>query len=362
MNRLFLKSIRLFPLQVMLAFFLAIITPLVFFSPKAAYASIPKKTVGYLVYWNKTAGLQTIDNNVSVFSEISPWAYTASASGDVVVDPSGGSNITDSTTRSHLASLNLIVVPTIHNLINGSWDGTTIHNILSDSQIRAHHIDSIVNMIDAYHYDGVDIDYENLQSGDRDAYSSFIHDLATRLHQQHYILAVDVYGKTSEPGDWNGPQAQDYQSLGQSADEVRIFLYDYNPGTTGPIAPYSWTSNVIAFAKTKISAAKIIQGVPLYGYDWAGSNYPTTLTWAGATATASQNSATVNFDSTDHAPNYTYSSGGVNHTVWFENQQSTGYKLDLTNNYDIGGVTFWNVGNEDPGTWNTVNNKLNLVR
>lgn len=328
----------------------------------AAYAYIPKKTIGNLVYWNKTAGLQTIDANEETFSEISPWAYTLEVDGDVIVDPNGGAAIVDATTRNYLASLNLIVVPSIHNLQNGVWNyNDVVGTVINDSTKRAHHIQSIIDLIDDNGYDGIAIDYENLNSADRNAFTNFIEELADALHAQDYVLAVDVYGKTSEPGDWNGPQAQDYYALGQAADEVRIFLYDYNPGTAGPIAPYGWTNDVLTFAKTKIAAEKIIQGVPLYGYDWAGSNYPSALTWTDATALATTFNATVNFDSTNHAPNFTYTSNSVNHTVWFENHQSLGYKLDLTNYHDIGGVGFWNVGGEDPDTWETVNDKLILV-
>src|SRR5581483_9418418 len=175
-----------------------------------------------------------------------------------------------------------------------------VSNIINNPATVQTHINTIVNLVVTKGYDGIDIDYENLNgSTDRAAYSSFITNLASALHAQGKILTTDVYGKTAEPGNWSGQIAQDYTAIGNAADEVRIMLYDYNPGTVGPIAPYSWIDNTLTFAESKMPSAKIVQGMGIYGYDWLGTNYPTTLDWTTVQSKISTFHPTVTFDTTN---------------------------------------------------------------
>ncbi len=320
-------------------------------------ANTPSRpVVGWLVYWDKDRGLQSIQNNSNAFTEISLWAYTIDNNGNVILDPAGGASITDDTTLNTLRSIGKRVTPAVHNLVGGDWNGVIMHDILTDATKSSNLRSSIISLINSKGYDGVDIDFENLQAGDRDLYSEFIKNLSSDIHAIGKTISVDVYGKTSEPGGWNGPQAQDYAALGSSVDQVRIFLYDYNPGAVGPIAPYNWVNDVLSFAKTKIPAEKIIHGIPLYGYDWRDGNPSDRkdYTWEQATSAAQANDAVITFDLTEHAPTYVYS----DRTVWFENAQSTSDKLDLTLSQNIGGIQLWRLGGEDPGIYEVIQSKL----
>lgn len=325
----------------------------------AALENSNKKVIGFIPATDKTRGMETVRSNPDVFSEISPVAYTLTANGDVILDPAGGAALVDDETIAYLRSQNIKIFPAIHNVVNGTWNGGNIvTNIIKDSTKRTAHINNIVNLVVSKGYDGIDIDYENLNSADRANYTTFMTALGSALHAKGKLLTTDVYGKTSEPGTWNGPQAQDYQAIGAAADEVRIMLYDYSPTSIGPIAPLSWTSSVLGFAKTKMPAAKIIQGVPLYGYDWTGSSgTPKDLLWTEATSLSNQYKATMQWDSTNKVPWFTYNNGSK-HTVYFENGPSVGSKLDLTNSSNVGGVSFWRLGGEDPTVWANVRSKF----
>ena len=324
--------------------------------PETKGVSVSKKVVGYLVYWDKARGIQSIQNNADVFTEISPWAYTMNTAGDIILDPNGGASIVDDATVTLIKGKGMRISPTIHNLVGGSWNSQIVHDIITNPITKQKHITNIVNLAVSKGYDAIDIDYENLFAADRNAYSSFMSDLSTALHAQSKQVYVNVYGKTSEPGSWSGQQAQDYAALGRVVDQFRIFLYDYNPGVIGPVAPYSWVSNTLAFAITQMPAEKVMHGLPTYGYDWNNTN-PSDKTgpmYLEAMATATKNNATVNWDATNFAPWYTYS----NRTVWFENARSTGYKLDLTNKYNVGGVYLWRLGGEDPLTYSVIKDKF----
>lgn len=329
----------------------------------AAQGTTSKKVIGYIAPWDKTRAMQSIQNNYDVISEVSPVAYTLNTNGDVIVDASGGAELVDDATLADLRAKNIKIIPGIHNVVNGTWNGGNIvSNVIKNSTLRTKHITNIVNLVVSKGYDGIDIDYENLNSADRANYTTFLTELGNALHARGKLLTTDVYGKTSEPGTWNGPQAQDLQAIGKVADEVRFMIYDYNPSSIGPITPYSWISNVLSFAKTKVPAHKIIHGVPLYGYDWTGSGgTPKDYVWTESMALQQQYNAPLKWDNTNKVPWFTYSAGGKNHTLYFENGQSAAAKFDLTNSANVGGVSFWRLGGEDPAVWTSVRNKFALA-
>lgn len=320
-----------------------------------APSSQTKKVIGFLVYWDKIRGLKSIQDNKDIFTEVSPWAYTITGGADIIIDPKGGASIVDDNTIAYLKGLKKPVIPTIHNLIDGIWNGQLVHDLIADSSSSNKLVDNIVSLVISKGYDGIDINFENLMAEDRDTFSAFIAKLAGKLHGKDKLLAVDVYGKTYEPGFWSGPQAHDYKALGVSVDELRIFAYDYSPSTIGPITPYTWLEQVVAFAVTQVPREKLIIGIPLYGYEWNNKNTEDkkTLTWIDATNIASTNNASIKWDKSENAPNFSYD----DKTVWFENSESTGRKLNLVNTYNIGGIQLWRLGGEDPQTYKVLKTK-----
>jgi len=296
---------------------------------------------------------------VDLFSEISPNWYNIDSSGNMVPVRNNGQSYENLTIVSYLHANNISVTPNVANIINGDWAGSAVGIILRDSARRSNNINSMVNLAVSKGYDGISLDYEDLKAGDRELFSLFVKDLASALHAEGKTLAVNVYGKTSEPGVWDGQQAQDWQALGQYSDQVRIMLYDYHWSTSppGPIAPIGWTNDVLSFASTTIPQEKIIHGIPLYGYDWVGSSANSHM-WAEIQNIISTYNPRVNWDSESASPWFEYVASGVRHEVWFEDSSSTDAKIDSTNSHNVPGVHFWRLGGEDPATWDIIRNKF----
>jgi spore germination protein YaaH len=319
-------------------------------SPRGAAA---RRVSGNLVFWDQSRGFDAIVANVDVFSEISPFWYHLDVDGRVIPYlTASGTSYEDPSILSFLRSNGILVIPTVANIVDGVWNGALAGSVIADPVLSAANINSLVDLAVGHGYDGIDLDYEGLRATDRAAFTAFVERLAVALHTQGKLLTVNVYAKTAEPGSWDGPQAQDWSALGSSADQVRIMTYEYSWSTSaaGPISPVNWVTDVIAFARTVIPAAKIMQGVPFYGYDWVGQR-GTELVWNDATALASRYGASINWDSASASPWFQYLVNSVLHTVWFENASSVAAKLAVTTTYDVGGVTLWRLGGEDPGIW-----------
>ena len=252
--------------------------------------------------------LDSILANADLFSEISPFWYRVLADGRVVpyTTASGGTYV-DPGILSFLRAHGILVIPTVANIIDGVWDGAAVSKIIADPQLRAFNIANLVNLAINGAYDGIDLDYEDLRATDRSAFTTFVRELASALHAEGKLLTVNVYAKTSEPGTWDGPRAQDWLAIGQVADQVRIMTYEYSWSTSsaGPISPVNWVGDVIAFARTQIAAQKIMQGVPFYGYDWVGQR-GTELVWGQAMGLANQHAAPINWDAAGASPWFEY--------------------------------------------------------
>ena len=324
--------------------------------PIATKANTTKKVVGFIAYWDQDRGFQSVKNNAGTITEISPVWYGIDASGNILPFlKTDGTSYVDTNILSYARTNNILVVPTIQNYVNGHWDGAAISVIINNQSLTAAHINKIVDLVSVNGYDGIDIDYENLSGTDRAAFSNFVSLLGQALHAKGKLLSIDVYGKTNEPGDWGGQIAQDWTTLGATADEMRVMAYGYSWDTSpaGPIAPISWVRNVVAFANTTIPQNKIIVGIPTYGVDWPASGAGIEYMWDQIVGIAAQKGSSVVWDTTSMAPWFNYAGTDL-HTVWFENSSSTNAKLNVFDELGVGGISIWRLGGEDPGVWQSI--------
>ena len=323
-----------------------------------------KVVVASVPYWNISNGTAAVLARRGDVSEVSPWMYGLGAGSRIVLD----SGINAAATGGYLSQLRtqgLLIVPTLANVDpQGNWAYRPVASMLHDRALMTQQIGEIVALVQQHHYAGIDIDYEDLHPGDRQAFTTFIARLASALHAKGKILSVALFAKASNAGYAPRNLAQDYAAIGRAADQVRLMGYDYHWATSppGPVAPLSWLQAVLGYARSQIPASKIILGIPFYGYDWSGG-HGAGLTWARAVQLAGRHHARVHYDTTSQSPWFSYTdSAGHRHTVWFEDARSTRAKFSLARKAGIGGVYLWMYGNPDPATWSALRHALPIGR
>jgi spore germination protein YaaH len=312
--------------------------------------SAPTHSVAaYLVPWDERSQVLAGDG---VLTEVSPVWFQPTETGEVV--------FASEEARRSAASVDaggVSLTPSISNFRNGHWDGELIGHIVGDPTRRAAHVQAIVELVRSGDWSGIDIDYESMPTSSRDAYSSFVADLAAALDGVPARLSVTVHAKTAEPGTWSGARAQDWRAIGAAADEVRVLAYDYASAESppGPIAPAAWVDQVLRLATSLVPPDRIVLGLPTYGYDWTAGAAGTALQWADVRATADARNAPTQWDSDHSAPWLKYTDEqGRNHTVWYENAHSIAAKLDVARRHRVDRVVLWRLGGEDPDIWSTL--------
>jgi spore germination protein len=313
----------------------------------------PRVVVASLPYWSIGRGTAAVLANRPDVDEASPWMYGLSGDGQIMLD-SGIGKTALTRSLSQLRARGLPLVPTLANIdAQGNWTYPPVARILHDPVLMARHVAAIVALVNSRHYAGIDIDYEELQAGDRQDFTAFVTRLAGALHAAGKVLSVALFAKATDAGYAPRNVAQDYAAIGRAADQVRLMGYDYHWSTSppGPIAPISWLSSVLAYAKAQIPAAKIILGVPEYGYDWS-RGHGTGITWLQALQRSQQSGVQLRYSTASQAPWFSYTDpAGHRHTVWFEDAQSSRAKFRLAQAAGIGGVYIWMYGSADPGMW-----------
>lgn len=243
---------------------------------------------------------------------------------------------------------------------NGSWNATLAHSAIVTNRTQT--VQSLVAVARGGGFTGINIDLEGLWRGgdidqDREAYSAFIAELGPALHSFNLKLVISVPAKEADDRDEDWSYPFDYAAIAPHADLVQLMTYDQHGwwGEPGPVAGLDWAERCVVFAKGQIPPAKLLVGLPAYGYDW-DLDYPAAnddISWNAIPTLLSSTGATVQFDPPSASPFITYTdSNGHRHESWFENAQSIAAKVALVNRHGLAGISMWRLGAEDLDFWN----------
>lgn len=232
-------------------------------------------------------------------------------------------------------------------------DGLTASNMLRDPAKRQNFADSAVRMVQETNADGILVDLEDLANDTGPGLTSLMQDIYSRLNPQGKLVIISVMSRTSPTAEpWY--REYDYRELGRYADYVQIMSYDFSFSTSapGPIAPLDWVKKVMAYAVTEIPSDKILMGVPYYGRTWTnvgGKWVSQSFGLAKATDIANLYGAVImrEITPTDPVgiPTFSYTDAfGTRWTAYFDDRLSWQAKLDLIEQYDLGGVGGWAMG------------------
>jgi spore germination protein len=343
----------------------AVIAGLVVGVPRlSAPAPQPRVVVAAVPYWNIQHATAAVLANRQAVTEVSPWIYGLDSSGQIVTQYGSGQAGAISADIGRLRAAGMRIVPSLADVTGGRWSYQPVARMLHSPALMARQIDEITALVEANHYAGIDIDYEQLRAGDRQDFTTFCDRLAAALHARGKLLSVALFAKTSDAGGSPANVAQDYRAIGEVADQVRLMGYDYHwaGSAPGPIAPVGWLRDVLRYAKTQIPADKIVLGIPLYGYDWSGG-HAAVVSWLQALRLSREHHVAPRYDTQAQAPWFSYTdSAGRKHTVWFENAASSRAKFAVAQGAGIGGVYLWMFGYEDTGTWAALRQVLPVPR
>jgi spore germination protein len=312
--------------------------------PEANGARRPSQVWGYIPNFDRVEAWASAEAHSAALSGVSLFQYHLDRDGDVLAYPGPPDS-------AEPRVPGLVVVPVIANSLDGAWNRDVVAQVLHDPARRRHHVQQVLALAVDGDYPAVEIDYESLSAAEREPVAVFVEELAAALHARNKQLAVAVHAKLAEPGDWGGPQAQDWARIGAAADRVVVLTYDYDPARPSPIAPLEWTRTVLRLAVSLIPPAKVIQGIPLYGYDWAGSTPGVGRTYRELVEVARVHNAQPRRDARDKQLGFDYTTDTTAHQVSFIDAEGVQALVAVGREVGVGGYALWRLGGEDPAIW-----------
>ena len=248
----------------------------------------------------------------------------------------------------------------------GGFSSDVAHAVLETSETRENLINNVISTATRKGYSGVDVDFEYIYPSDRELYNSFLSELKAELQPRGLTLSTAIAPKISATQVGTLYEAHDYAFHGSIVDYLIIMTYEwgYLYGPPMAVAPYSEVKKVLSYAVTEIPSQKILMGMPNYAYDWT---LPFTkgrpaeiLSINEAIKRADNLGAEIQFNQTSQAPFYEYSQNGVKHIVWFENARSTMARLQLVNDFNLGGLSYWTINQFYAQNWRVVDSMFNI--
>lgn len=255
--------------------------------------------------------------------------------------------------------------PMVSNGVAANKSLNITSNIMNDYEKRKKLIESIVNKCVEYGLDGINIDFENMKSEDKDMYSRFIIELEPRLKEIGMVLSVDV---TAPDGGDTWSMCFDRHVIGNVADYTIFMAYDQNgssstkPGTT---AGYNWVKlNLVKFLQTEeINPNKLILAVPLYTRIWTTNSDGKVI--SNNSLSIKNTEAEIPDGITKQwndelKQNYvTFSSGNNTKQIWIEDIDSLKAKISLMKENNLAGIASWEANMAYDDIWTMFKNELN---
>lgn len=323
-----------------------------------------KQVSAWLPGWDGESPFESFEQNVETIDVISPFWYGLNEDGTLFLKQGAE----DQSVIDFAQENEVTLIPTIAN----SFNGQLVSDVINDPEIKEIHIQHIVDKVEEWDYDGIDIDYEGLfgQPEEIDAFSAFICELNTALKEHDKLLTIAVMSKWEAIAQ-SDTRGQDWAALGQCVDEFRIMTYDYGwrGSSPRPVAPHYWVEEVIEYGIKHVDPAKIRLGVPFYGYAWSDNGVEGeaefySYTYAGILDILEVYGVDFQYSPWEKTNKLFYVSQYDDrelvhpYEIWFENAVSLEPKLELVEQYDLGGIAIWRLGREDEENWRLIREAL----
>lgn len=247
-----------------------------------------------------------------------------------------------------------------------AMDNDTLDALMTDPQAQQETINEAVSEVKNRGIDGINVDFEYTgDAGDteRAAFTSFIKELTTRMHQEVPAskVTVSLYASAA-----SSPKLANVSDVAKDSDGIFMMAYDFavaNSDTAMPTAPlygkkqgkYSYdVSTAVNDFLSVMPANKLILGVPYYGYNYVvskpGVDVPTLPPLGTAqTIEYASNNVMAEQSGWDDAGEvgwkaYYDSYSGAWRVLFQDDARSLGLKYDFAKDKDLEGVGIWALG------------------
>ncbi|MCA9978234.1 MAG: hypothetical protein KC413_20880, partial [Anaerolineales bacterium] len=227
----------------------------------------------------------------------------------------------------------------------------TLSALLADESAQTAQIEAVVEMLEPYA--GVNLSYQGITASQKEAFTTFVQNLADALAAQEktLILTLPTAQNTDEGSDFDG---YDWPALGNIADSIYLQL---------PLDPHGYEAEgtvdqVLTWATDNIDRRKLVAVIPASPVVHSGDTW-TALTTAEQLepfgdvqfvadtaayepetpieAALSGSISPIQWDEASSAYYYTYEDDG-SHEVWLMHPATLAFRMETAVNHNLQGI------------------------
>jgi spore germination protein YaaH len=242
------------------------------------------------------------------------------------------------------------LMPTI--VASSSDTAAVVDDILADENLRAQHVQQIATLVQDSGFNGIDLEYSDVDPDLEGEFTAFVSALADSLHREGGRLSLTL----PPPGDQSS--AYDWEKLGEVVDYIKVLpiadpvsYWDNMPAGIGRLAedvppqkillvvnPFSIESGDSARALGYQRAMLLASQAAVREPDNPEDIVPgATVRLVAENLDESEGATTLHWD--NDSSTVTFQLGGTDRRkIYIENSYSVAFKLELVQAYGLGGV------------------------
>jgi hypothetical protein len=245
-------------------------------------------------------------------------------------------------------------------------DTASLNVLLTDPAAQANNIQTLLEQVTAGGYAGVNLDYQGVEAGQRDAFSAFVDDLAMALHEQDLELVLTLETPVRVEGEWD-TAGQDWPTLGQIADAIYAQM---------PLDPAAYddggeAEQLLEWATRQVDRSKLMAFVSTNAVDAVAdsrrevdsdealANFgeidfvegsDTVEPGQSVEVALSGSASALEWEPESLTYVYTYEQAGQPHSVSLGSEAVLGHRTRLPNRYHLRGIAVRGLGDLSEGT------------
>ncbi|MDF2587644.1 MAG: hypothetical protein K0S41_1485 [Anaerocolumna sp.] len=308
---------------------------------------------------------ETLIKTLPYLTYISILNYTATKEGEIIsyYDDTG---VIETSKAYGVAPLMLLTTLTIQ----GEADIRVDFDILLNEDFQNKQIKNILTILKTKGYFGLNLSLQYISLSNFQLYQNYFTKVTNRLNDEGYQVFVTINPNLSEMDNEVNFQKIDYSLINQLAQNIIFMSYEW-AFNINPPSPISSTYRIKVFLDyilNFIPPDKIIIGIATIGYSWElpfvpGISNVYYISYDKVNNTAFNFGSTINYDEISQTPYFTYTTEDtLNHIVWYIDSRTINATLDLITEYNLKGISIWNITVFNPQLWLLVNSQFDIEK
>jgi spore germination protein YaaH len=253
-------------------------------------------------------------------------------------------------------------------LFSNGFEPNQTTEALATVETRFHMIQQLLAFAELYQLQGINIDFENVYTKDKENLVQFVRELTPLLHEQGLVVSIDVTPKSNSEM-WSA--FLDRKALGSVVDYMMVMAYDEHWASSpksGSVASLPWTEHSIKriLEEDGVPADKLVLSMPLYTRIWTEKKNESGAVKVSSKAIGMERVKTIIAEKNltpvlDEAAGQhyvEYKEDDALMRIWIEDDYSIKARIDLVRKYDLAGVATWQRAFQTPSIWTTIDEAL----